>query len=359
MHQACSRTVFLMTCGTVWLILLCALGAAGQGPDSVHAGGADPHLPQPESKADALSGGTQFTTQDSLEVKQRQFATPGVPNAAERYTSYRGEHFSIRFGLAVLIDYNAFGQDADSRSQVGAQRDQWDDRSLRFMLSGDIGPKSYKVHYFASYAFNGFDAPENKKKSWAFSDLTVTFPAGKLGAVTFGKNKESFSYEMVGDAAYLPPLERILNPFFTSRNAGISLSHTAFDKRMTVSGGWANDWWITGQKFDGSSNHFDSRITGLTSTNEEGSRYLHVGMSGRYTGAVKGGVQLKGKAGSNVSSNYVDTGRIAATDQKELALETLWTRDGYSVLSEYIRSWVNATRWPTLPSTGSISQAPG
>ena len=74
------------------------------------------------------------------------------------------EYFSIRFVLAALIDYNAFGQDADSRSQVGAQRDQWDDRSLRFMLSGDIGPKSYKVHYFASYAWNGFDAPENKKK---------------------------------------------------------------------------------------------------------------------------------------------------------------------------------------------------
>jgi len=67
-------------------------------------------------------------------------------------------------------------------------------------------------------------------------------------------------------------------------------------------------------------------------------------VSGRYTGAVNGTVQLKGRAGSNVTSYYVDTGKIAATDQKELALETLWTRDGYSVLSEYIRSWVNATK---------------
>jgi len=333
-----------MTRGPIWLILLCALNAGGQGPDSIHAGGADPHLPQPESKADALSGSTQFTTQDSLQVKQRQFTTPGVPNAAEKYTTYKGEYFSIRFGFAALIDYDAFGQDADSRSQVGAQRDQWDDRSLRFMLSGDIGPKSHRMHYFASYSFNGFDAPENKKKTWDFTDLIVTFPAGKLGAITFGKNKEAFCYEMVGDAPYLPPLERILNPFFTSRNVGVSLSNTVFGKRMTYSGGWYNDWWITGQNFDGSSNHFASRITGLISANEEGSRYLHAGVSGRYTGAVNGTVQLKGRAGSNVTSYYVDTGKIAATDQKELALETLWTRDGYSVLSEYIRSWVNATK---------------
>ena len=331
-----------MTRGTVCLILLCALNAAAQGPDSIHAGGADPHLPQPESKADALSGGSQFTTQDSLLVKQRKFWTPGVPLDLEKYTRYKGNYFSIRLAICAIADYNAFFQDADSRKQVGYQRDQWDDRSVRFMLAGDIGPKSYKVHYFASYSFNGFDAPENKKKSWDFADLSLTLPAWKLGAFTVGKTKEAFTYEMVGDAAFLPSLERVLNPFFTSRNVGVTLSNTVFDKRMTLSSGWANDWWVTNQKFDGSSNHYFSRITGLVSTNEDGSRYLHAGVSGRYTGAVNGAVQLKGKAESNVSSNYVDTGKIAAANQKELALETLWTRDGYSVLAEYTRSWVNA-----------------
>jgi len=276
-------------------------------------------------------------------VKHRQFTTPGVPQTLERFTSYKGEYFSIRFGLAVIADYNAFFQDADSKKQVGRQIDQWDDRSVRFMLSGDMGPSSYKVHYFASYAWNGFDAPENKKKTWDFSDLNVTFPAWKLGAVTVGKNKESFVYEMAGDAAFLPSLERVLNPFFTTRNMGVTLSNQAFDKRMTYSGGWANDWWITGQNFDGSSNHYTSRLTGLISTNQEGSRYLHAGVSGRYTGAVNGAIELKGRPESAVSTYYVDTGKIAASNQKELALETLWTRDGYAVLAEYVRSWVNAT----------------
>jgi len=137
------------------------------------------------------------------------------------------------------------------------------------MLSGDIGPESYKVHYFASYAWNGFDAPENKKKTWDFSDLTVTFPAWKLGALTIGKSKESFVYEMSGDAAFLPSLERVLNPFFTTRNMGVTLSNHVLNKRMTYSGGWANDWWSTGQNFDGSSNHCSSRITGLISTNRD------------------------------------------------------------------------------------------
>ena len=333
-----------MTKRAVWLTLLCALTASGQGPDSSNTGAQDPHLPQPESKADALSGGPQFTTQDSEQVKERHFTTPGVPRAVLKYTSYKWEYFSIRFGFVAVVDYDAFGQDKDSIKQVGKQRDQWDDRSLRFMLSGDIGPESYKMHYFGSYSFNGFDAPENKIKTWNFADLTLTLPAGKLGAFTVGKTKEPFVYEIVGDATFLPTQERALNPFFTSRNVGISLSNHAFNKRMMFSTGWFNDWWVTGQKFDGSSQHFASRVTGLISTSREGSRYLHVGVSGRYAGASHGTIELKGKPESNVTSDYVDTGKIAASNQKELALEGLWTHDGYSILTEYVRSWVNANQ---------------
>jgi len=333
-----------MTRATLCLTLLCALTAAAQGPDSRHAGGPDPHLPQPESKADALSGGPQFTTQDSEQVKQHRFLTPGVPLPVDKFTTYKGPYFSIRFGFVAIADYDAFWQDDDSIKQVGKQRDQWDDRSLRFMLSGDMGPETYKIHYFASYAWNGFDAPENKLKTWYFSDLTITLPAGKLGAITVGKTKEPFVYEIVGDATFLPSQERVLNPFFTSRNVGITLSNHAFNKRMLYSGGWFNDWLVTGHKFDGSSNHFAGRVTGLVSTSREGSRYLHVGASGRYAGAANGVIQLKGKPESNVTSNYVDTGKIAASNQKELALEALWTHDGYSILTEYVRSWVNATQ---------------
>ena len=327
-----------------WLILLCALTVTGQGPDSPHAGGQDPHLPQPESKADALSGGPPFTTQDSQEVKQRHFTTPGVPSEVLKYTTYKSAYFSIRFGFVAIVDYDAFSQDGDSIKQVGKQRDQWDDRSLRFMLAGDVGPESYKMHYFASYAFNGFDAPQNKLKTWNFPDLTLTLPAGKLGALTIGKGKEPFVYEIAGDATFLPSQERALNPFFASRNVGMTLNNHAFHKRMMFTSGWFNDWWVTGHKFEGSSNHFASRITGLLSANSDGSRYLHMGVSGRYAGAADGAIQLKGKPESNVTSNYVDTGKIAASNQKELALEGLWTHDGYSILAEYVRSWVNASQ---------------
>ena len=327
-----------------WLMLLGAIGAMSQEPDSIHAGGNDPNLPQPESKAEALSGTPQLTVQDSEAVKKRDFVAPGVPEKVARYTNYSGKYFAVRFGLAIIADYDGFWQDPDSIAQVGRQRDQWDDRSTRFILSGTMGPESHRIFYFASYSWNGFDANENKKKTWDFTDLIVTAPVGPLGALTFGKTKEPFVYEMVGDAAFLPSLERVLNPFFTTRNVGISLSNTAFKKRMTYTTGWFNDWWVHGKNFDTSGNHFATRVTGLVSINEDGSRYLHVGASARYAGADNGVVRLKGRPENNVSSYYVDTGDIPASNQKEFALEGLWTHDQYSILTEYVRSQVNATQ---------------
>jgi phosphate-selective porin OprO/OprP len=325
-------------------LLLMSAGAAIGQQSNPHAGGSDPDLPQPKSKAEALSGVEQLSSQDSEAVKKREYATPDLPPKWARLPTYRGKYFATTLGFVTLADYSAFSQDADSIRQVGPQRDQWDDRSTRFILVGTIGPESYQTHYYVSYSWNGFDAHQNNMKTWNFPDMIITAPVGKLGALTFGKTKEPFVYEIVGDATFLPSLERVLNPFFTSRDVGLQLSNSILKKRMTYTGGWFNDWWVQKKDLDAVGNHVAARVTGLISINEDGSRYLHVGASARYAGADAGVIRLKGKPESNVTSNYVDTGNIAASNQKEFALEALWTRDRYSVLTEYVRSQVNATQ---------------
>ena len=327
-----------------WLLLLSAGVAIGQTPASIHAGGNDPNLPQPATKAASLSKGQQLSSYDSEAVMQKSFTTPDLPRKLAALPQYHGRYFSTLLGFAGVYDYNGFWQDSNSIAQVGRDHDQWNDRSTRFILVGTAGPESYQTHYYAAYSWNGFNAHENGKKTWSFTDLLITAPVGPLGALTFGKTKEPFVYEIVGDATFLPQIERVLNPFFTSRNVGLQLSNTAFKKRMTYTTGWFNQWWVQKTAFKATGNDFASRVTGLISINDEGSRYLHVGVSGRYSGANAGEVRLRGRAESNVSNYYVDTGNIPASSQKEFALEGLWTRDRYSVLTEYVRSQVNATQ---------------
>ena len=327
-----------------WLILLCAISTMSQEPVSPHAGGTDLNLPQPESKAEALSPSPQLTAKDSEAVKKKEYITPDLPDPLEKWTRYSSEYFTVGLGMAILVDYDSFSQDANSKEQIGIQDDQWDARSVRFIASGGIGPKSYRVSYLASEGFNGFDAPENKKNYWGFTDLFATFPAGKLGALTYGKQKECFVYEMVGDAAYLYQAERNLTPFFTSRNVGLMLANSVFKKRMTYTAGWFNDWWVQGTPFHTTGNQFATRITGLLSINEDGSKYFHVAMSGRYAGATNGYVQLRGRPLGNVGSYVTDTGKIPATGQTDFGLEAMWNYNSLAIMAEYVRAYVHGTQ---------------
>ena len=326
------------------LSLLGAIGGMSQEPVSPHAGGTDLNLPQPESKAEALAPSPQLTRKDSEAVKKKEYATPDLSSRIEKWTSYKGEYFTTELGVAAIIDYDSFSQDADSKKQIGVQDDQWDTRSMRFFASGGIGPKSYRVSYLAAYGFNGFDAPFNHKPYWSFTDLFATFPAGKLGALTYGKQKECFVYEMVGDAAYLYQSERNLTPFFTSRNVGLMLANSVFKKRMTYTAGWFNDWWVTGTPFDKSANQFASRITGLLYINEDGSKYFHIAASGRYAGATNGYVQLRGRPLGNVGDYVTDTGKIPATGQTDFGLEALWNYNSFAIMAEYVRAYVHGTQ---------------
>jgi phosphate-selective porin OprO/OprP len=145
----------------------------------------------------------------------------------------------------VLADYTAFNQDSDSLGQVGHQKDQWEARAARLMFRGTIG-KDYKISYLVAAEYKGFETePEDL---WNLTDLSFTFPlGGPATKLTVGKTKETFDYEMVGDAANLPHQERVLTPFFVSRNVGAKLSHVfGADQRMTLSGGVFNDWFVTG-----------------------------------------------------------------------------------------------------------------
>jgi phosphate-selective porin len=175
---------------------------------------------------------------------------------------------------------------------------------------------------------------------WASTDVFVTAPVvrQKYGSVTFGKTKETFVYEMVGDSANLPQMERLLTPFFTSRNVGIKYFNSIAHDRMSISGGWFNDWWSKGKPYDGSSNHFTARVTALPVMSEDKSSFLHLAFGVRHIGATNGTLQLTGKIESNVSSDYVDTGKFNALSSTNYSFEGLANSGPVSFLGEYVYS---------------------
>ena len=234
------------------------------------------------------------------------------------------DRFSVKLGFAFLpADYTVFDQDDDSVTQVGEQDDQYEVRSLRFMARGHF-EFLRKWNYMVSYEYKGFDKTSDAK--WTTTDVMVSTEIDGVGKLSIGKIKEFHSYEMVGDAANL------LSPFFISRNNGISLSNTMLDQRATWTVG---GYWGTGTDATG-------RVTALPMISESGNEYLHVAASVRYYAGDGDKLRFKGKPASNVASNYVDTGTLAADHAWNTGLEVLWAKGGYSLLGEYITSSVRS-----------------
>ena len=234
------------------------------------------------------------------------------------------DRFAVKLGFAFLpADYTVFDQDADSITQVGEQEDKYEVRSLRFMARGFL-ELGRKWNYMVSYEYKGFDKTTDAK--WTTTDVLLSTEIDGVGKLSVGKIKEYHSYEMVGDAANLPHSERLLSPFFISRNNGIALSNTMRDQRATWTVG---GYWGTGKDAT-------ARVTALPMISESGNEYLHVAASVRYHAGDDDKLRFKGKPASNVAKNYVDTGMLDADHAWNTGLEVLWAKGGYSLLGEYI-----------------------
>jgi phosphate-selective porin len=275
------------------------------------------------------------------------FAMPDVPDEWNRFTNYDGRGFSARLTLAPLIDYTAFSQDDDSIEQVGAHKSQWDVRTFRIMERGRL-KFAHPVDYFVSVEVKGRDHVQGDEDSkLGFTDWYVSTWVGRLGELRYGKVKEGFVYEVVGDAANLQQQERILAPAFVpTRNIGLRLSNTMAGDRMTWTAGWYNDWWTEDEAFDESGNQF-GRITGLPYWANDGADYVHLGLSLRYTGANEGVLRFRARPESNTASYYVDTGDLIADHANETSVETIWGRGPFFVTSDVTRAWVDS------PETGN------
>jgi phosphate-selective porin OprO and OprP len=262
-----------------------------------------------------------------------------MPDLKDGATAFDNKAFNLRVGFAVLADYHFIGQDPISLEQVGPQASVFDLRAGRILVMGRI---KFKKPWF--YVFSAdYDEKRNRgDRVFDILDLAVTIPLWKKSRITIGKQKEPFIFEMVAVAAFLPHQERLLNPFFTSRNIGVRYTDNYFKDRMSFSVGVYNDWFRSGLKLHESGTQVSGRVTGLPIYSKDRRTFLHLGLGLRYNGADQGTMRFTARPESNVTDYYADTGNLAATHATQFALEAFYNKRSFSVIAEYTRAWIAA-----------------
>ena len=263
-----------------------------------------------------------------------------LPDLAPGFLAYDGKLESVRTVLVGLVDYDFFSQNSASLAQVGAQANQIEGRSFRTGLVGQIKfHRPWDYNFTLSYVIR--TATGTQTVSVTFTDAWIRIPLWGSVKLRLGKQKEPFSYEMVGDAANLPQQERVLSPFFVSRNTGATLSGLLAGDRMTWTAGLYNSAFVWGEALPYDGRDVAGRVTGLVSTNGSGSRYLALGVDARWSDAAHDSMRFRGRPESNVASYFLDTGNFPANNAMMFGLDALVNEGPVSLLGEYATATVH------------------
>ncbi len=253
----------------------------------------------------------------------------------------------IRPRVMLLGDQAFCGQDGASLGQVGEQRRRWEMQAARPQLLGHVG-QGFRIRYQIAGEFEGFAG--DPETDWSLTDRTTSLPHGPRTTLRLGKAKQPFVYEMAGDAANLSASERVLSPFFLSRNTGARLSLVwGPATRGTLSLGLHKDSSCIGTAA-GAERGWDvsGRLTALVRDAAQARNVLHLGAS--FGSAASAGMlrRDRGRPGRTVASNVVDTGSLPADGVFRHAVEGLPNLRNVSLLGE----WVAADTDP--PTTGNL-----
>jgi len=275
------------------------------------------------------------------------FVLPTAYRNKKRWNRYDGKLASANFIAGLLLDRMAWlSQDRDSVGQVGdlSSHDGGEIRALRFGVVGALKFEQPWIYTFfvATHAFDqGFDSSGGDELS--VFDLRLDVPLYKDTSLAIGKQKEPISMERLMALVDLPMQERsaVSDAMLPSRNVGIVLSGTGFDRRCSWAGGVFNPWVDQSGSISENATQIVGRgtVVALASTDE--SSLLHLGAGIRYSNLRKG-AQYRTTPEFNEAPSFVDTGLVAADDSILYDLEAAWRWGSLWLNGEYVLNRVDA-----------------
>jgi phosphate-selective porin len=257
---------------------------------------------------------------------------------------------SISVGGVVSVDGLDMIQDDASEQQVGDLTEfrQSALTAARVAFSGHLG-REHPVNFYVDLGYNGFGEGFDitSDDEYSLYNLEFTFPEMRIGKLTVGRMKAPATISRVSGGAYLPTAFRQapVSALTKSRDDGVRLTNTAFDKRMTWGVGVFNDWLTAGQNIGDTNTHVTGRVTGLVFDDKDNEQLLEVGLGMRWTDFVEDSIRFRAGPGVPFVPDYLDTGDLPGDEARWLTGEVSWRKRNFMITAEHVRTELDS---PTI-----------
>jgi phosphate-selective porin OprO/OprP len=275
-------------------------------------------------------------------------ALPISYQKTQKWNRFQSKYINTNLIGALALDrVQWLDQDGTSETQVG-DLSSYDGGEIRALRFGAIGTFNFKkpwiyTFFLTTHAFGqGFDS--SREDSLAVFDARVDIPLSETLSLAVGKQKEPISMERLTSLLYLPMQERsaVSDSMMPSRNVGVVLSGTAFERRSTWAGGVFNPWLEQGNAIEESSTQLIGRGTCLPLLSGDESSLLHLGAGLRYTN-TKQPVQYRSTPEVRQSPVFVDTNPFLADDGMLYDLEAAWRWGPFLLNGEYVINQIDSS----------------
>ena len=265
---------------------------------------------------------------------------------------YESEHFTLRFGGGLLVDYTTYIQDSASKAQMPDLGPESGIRDLRGLASGRLFWK--RLTYTWGYMY---DAAANK---WRFRQTGLKLSVPELDGFLFvGRTKEGISTNKftVGYYGFFNERVAVNDAFLPILADGVRWLASAAGGRLVYNVGIYADPISEDESFNKNDWQAVGRFVWLPLTRlapgDKGviddAPVLHLAVGARYAGANDGFLQYRSKPEAFLAQDQaVDTGEFPATGSMILNAEAYYLNGPLSVGGEYFINRVSsdATRDP-------------
>jgi len=252
-------------------------------------------------------------------------------------------NFKYQIGGRITNDWGYIDAEKDVKNLPYLDEDD-DFGSGTIMRQGRIylkGTLYDRLNFMVQYDFAGGDT------DWCdvwFGLKDIPY----LGNIRIGHFKEPFSLEEITSRKFITFMERSLpgeagRSFVPARNTGIMFFNTALNERMTWALGGFRDTNDYGSGFgENETWNLTTRITGLPIYSDDGRKLLHLGMG--YSHKLidnDGAIRLRALPESALTSDFVDTGKIAADSVHIFGPEIAMVYGPFSLQGEYMHEIID------------------